>query len=107
MQINKRLELIDTTFAPDPWHPAKGDVYCRPTTMGWERVIVLHVQEACMRPSLLDILDDVQNPCMVTFIDGNKGEEMTKTADMFRAWITCFDFRPSGRMRGEPVAENA
>lgn len=95
--------LIDPNITPDPWNPAAGDVYSRPNSMGWDRIVVLEFAPEHTRPSLHDIKQDVRVPAAVHIFDPFKHQRIELTAHGFRATIAAYDMRPSGRMRSEPA----
>jgi hypothetical protein len=98
-------ELIDGDIKPNPWEPAAGDVYSRPTPMGWDRVVVLGFKPEHKRPSLHDISEDVLEPPRVHFIDPYTHQHVEPPTANFRAWLASYDMRPSGRMRLEKPQE--
>ena len=101
--MTQELDLVDTSITPDPWQPVAGDTYKRPTPMGWDRVVIMGVEPAGIRPAMHDINENVPVPCMVTFVDSGKAETFRKNADSFRAWLVCFGLRPDGRLREKPA----
>ena len=96
--------LVDTTVTPDAMSPTKGDLFQRPTPMGWERIVIINVVAAHVRTTLHDISAYVREPGHVSYISG-EGSPRTVDPEHFRAILVALDMKPLGRMRTAPEAK--